>query len=236
MPIMVQVSELSLSDAEGRGIFMDLHFRLNRGEWACLCGRPGLGKSLFLRILMGQCKPDHGQILVDERNILRINPEKLRQLRRRLGVVLEDHASFGNRPLRETLLFKLRALDFSEEDADQRADAVLDLVELNGKADQLPESLGESERELFALALALSHDPVLLLLDEPLQKISSSSEKEKYLEVLERIHLRKRLTTLMTTDSESFADRFPIVCYDLMDGKMQVRQMSAPSSDQGESE
>ena len=201
MPIMVQVSELSLSDTEGRGIFKDLHFRLNRGDWACLCAPPGLGKSLFLRMLMGQCRPDHGQILVDERNILRINTEKLRQLRRRMGVVLEDHASFEKRALRETVLFKLRALDFSEEDVNQRADVVLELVELSGKADQTPETLNESERELFALALALSHDPVLLLLDEPLQKISSNKEKEKYLVVLERIHLRKRLTTLMTTAS-----------------------------------
>ncbi|MBI1730656.1 ATP-binding cassette domain-containing protein [Candidatus Acetothermia bacterium] len=236
MPIMVQVSELSLSDAEGRGIFKDLHFRLNRGEWGCLCAPPGLGKSLFLRMLMGQCKPDHGQILVDERNILRINAEKLRQLRRRLGVVLEDHASFGNRVVRETLLFKLRALDFSEEDASQRTDVVLELVELSGKAGQLPQSLSESERELFALALALSHDPVLLLLDEPLQKISSPQEKEKYLNVLVRIHLRKRLTTLMTTAAETFPDRFPILCFDLKDGKMQERQASAPASEQGEPE
>lgn len=223
MAIMIQVSELSLSSVEGQFIFKDLHFRLNRGEWGCIAGQAKSGKTLLLKLLTGQCIPDRGQILVDDRNILRINQEKLRQLRRRLGIALADPVPLGGRSLRECMIFKQRALDETLSDATQRAEQIFEQMGLQKKADELPEALSAVERELFSLGLTLSHDPVLLLLDDPLRAISSATERDRYFEVLERIHLRKRLTTLMTSAPARFPERLPIVYFDLVDGSIQER-------------
>ncbi len=231
MAIMIQVSELSLSNAEGRKIFKDLHFRLNRGEWGCILGRSQPSRTLFLQLLTGECRPDQGQILVDERNILRINPEKLRGLRRRLGILPKNPAPLGDRTLLESLVLRLKALDVPGRDARERAAQALELVGLQEQARQLPKLLGELDKQLFALALALSYDPVLLLLDDPLLALSAHKDQEKFLEILEKIHLRKRLTTLMTSEKMSFSNKFPILLFDLLEGQLRERQPLSPLSE-----
>ena len=219
MPIMIQISELSLSDEEKRPIFQNLSFRLNRGEWASIGGGPDPHKRLLLDLLCGHIRPDRGQILVDERNILRVGSEKLRLLKRRLGLVIRSERCYKRRSLSHYIQFKLRALDVSPDDLEKRARYALDLVGLSEQADQVPEDLGPVDLKLFQLALALSHDPVLLLLDEPLTEIGKDREKERFLDVLEQIHLRKRLTTLMTLGSKDrVPDRFPITRHELLGG------------------
>jgi ABC-type ATPase involved in cell division len=229
MPIMVQISELSLSDSDEKKVFSDLHFRLNRGEWACITGQKGSGKSQILELLTGQIRPDKGQILVDDRNILRISKEKLRLVKQRLGVAI-DPEIFANkrRSLTNTIAFKLRALNTNPDEVQDRVAKLLELVGISDKAESNVEELSSCERQLFGLAIALSHEPVLLLLDDPLSEISNKKEWEKYLGALERIHLRKRLTTLMmTTKNDPIFDRYPIKRHDLVGGRIDVREVEA---------
>ena len=221
MSIIIQISELDAVDPEGKKIFTDLHFRLQRGEWACIAGPPGTGKTLLLEFICGELRPKRGQILVADRNVLRIKPEKWRQLRRRMGIVLRAATPIHRRTLEECVTFKLRALDLPYEEAQPKALEVLDLVELADQAEKCPHELNDVEQQLFRLALTLSHDPVLLLLDDPLRNLSSSKE-EQFLKVLEQVHLRKRLTVLMMAREAQWADRFPVHLYRLEGGSLRA--------------
>lgn len=233
MPIIIQISELDAVDSEGNKILTDLNFQLQRGEWACISGPPGAGKTLLLGLVYGEMRPKRGQILVDDRNVLRIKHEKLRQLRRRMGVLLQDAAPLHRRTLEGCLTFKLRALDLSQEDARLKAIDLLDLVELGDQTEKLPQELDEVEQQLFRLALALSHDPVLLLADDPLQHISSS-KGERFLQALERLHLRKRLSILMTAREAGWAERTPAKLYALEGGRLSALQpMLVASGERG---
>lgn len=232
MPIMVQISELGLSDSEGRQVFSDLHFRLNRGEWACIIGSKGAGKSSLFKLLSGQIRPDRGQILVDDRNVLRVSRDKLRLLRQRLGITVDPKIlNNQRRTLSSTIAFKLNALNFAAEEVGDRTAKVLDLVEIADKAESTLPDLSECERQLFGLAIALCHDPVLLLIDDPLSAISDKKEWRRFLEVLERIHLRKRLTTLMlTSKKDPILDRFPIQRHVLVAGHIDAREVETEVS------
>jgi len=224
MPIMIQISELSLSDEEKRPIFRELNFRLNRGEWASVSGADGEGKRLLLELLCAHVRPDHGQILVDDRNILRISDDKLRLMKRRLGLVLRSEYEYKPRTISDYLEFKLRALDVEPDALEDRAMYALDLVGLAEQGNQTPLDLSPVECKLFELALALSHEPVLLFLDEPLSGFGKDRERDRFLDVLEKIHLRKRLTTLMTTaPKDRVPDRFPVIQYELTGGRLKKR-------------
>jgi len=219
---MVQISELDLFDAEGQTILRDLHFRLNRGEWACIIGQ-GVETSSLLQLICGLLRPKGGQILVDDRNVIRLSPERLRELRRRMGIVLKDEVLPGRGTLQDRLIFKLRALDFPYEEASRRAGEALESVELRERAQCLPCELNGLERQLFKVGLAISHEPVLLLLEEPLEGLTPE-EAERFLEVLKRLQLRKRLTILMTTTTTTKAykmEKYPVRLYELKDGSLQ---------------
>ncbi len=205
MPIMVQISELDVTTPEGRPLFRDLHFRLHRGEWACVVGPPGSGKTTLLKLLWGELRPDHGQILVDDRNVIRLSPARLRELRRRLGIVTAgwELRALARRPPLECVAFKLRALELARdgEEARARAREALQLVGLrdgDGQGRRVRvEHLEPLDRRRLQLALALSTDPVLLLLDDPLRDLDRG-DRERFLGVLREIHLRRRLSVLMT--------------------------------------
>ncbi len=211
MPVMVQIAELAVREGK-RFLFRDLSFRLGRGEWACLVGPPERGRAL-LEVLCGLRRPERGQVLVDDRNVIRLRPEKLRLLHRRLGIVFGELGLRRGTTPEGCIIFKLRALELSAEEAQARAHRALSLVGLGSPPDaEVPEGtpnaqgsnrqrrveeLSPGERRLLQLAVALCDDPVLLLLEEPLEGLSPP-EQRRYLRALEEVFLRRRLTLLMT--------------------------------------
>jgi cell division transport system ATP-binding protein len=223
---MVQISELYLRDAEGRTVFEDLNLRLARGEWAFIIGPAGSGKTELIKLICRELLPQRGQILVDGRNIVRLSPEKLRGLRRRLGVVLKGMPPIVRRTLVGNLIFKLRVLGFGRQDAELRARKSLALVGLEGSAERRPPELSMIEMRLFQLALALSHDPCLLLLDDPFAELELP-ERVRLLKVLEDLYLCGRLSLLVTAEDAELAERAPATILCLRDGRLQ-RLRSAP--------
>ncbi len=226
MAIMVQISELLLRDEERQPIFEDLHFRLHRGEWAIVVGAPGTGKTALLQVICGERRPDRGQILVDDRNINRIQPERLRALRQRIGIVPHEPPSLRRQTLNGALVFLRRALGTNRPDAEMKAQEVLALVELNDLAHRAVDELDEPERQRFHLALTLSHDPVLLLLDDPLGRLDDP-QRRRYLQLLERLHLRRRLSILMTATEAKAVQDAPSSTYRLQSGQLRPLSESA---------
>lgn len=219
MAIMVQISELILRDEDRRPIFEDLHFRLHRGEWANVIGPDGAGKTTLLRLISGELRPDRGQILVDDRNIIRMNSERLRALRGRIGIVPERPPDLRRKTLAGAIVFLCQALGTPRPDAQMKAQEVLRLVELDDLANRAADELDELERQRFHLALTLSHDPVLLLLDDPMAEMDAPQQR-RYLQLLERIHLRRRLSLLMTTSDADAVGDAPAAAYRLQSGRL----------------
>lgn len=223
MPGMVQIADLTVRD-KGKPLLRDLSFRLGRGEWACLLGPPERGRAL-LEVLCGLRRPDRGQVLVDDRNVIRLRPEKLRTLHRRLGIVFGEIGLRRGATPEGCITLKLRALDLSAQEAQARARRALSLVGLcpaNGAKDpgvlrdkRRVEELDAVERRLLQLAVALCDDPVLLLLEDPLRGLPPPGQR-RYLETLEDVFLRRRLTILMTAaDPNPPLRRSPALLYAL---------------------
>lgn len=219
--MLVQVSELRFVTPEGHAIWEDVHLRVEQGELVCLVGPPASGKSLLFKLLCRERAPQRGQILVDDKNITRLKSDRLPALRRRLGIVPQNPKPM-QRTVFEGLVFKLRTLGFASDEAEERTEQILDLLELtqNETADQLISELDAPVQKLFFIALAVCHDPVLLLIDEPFEGLSPAGAQQ-VLDGLKRLHERKRLAILMATRSHTWARRSGARIVYLCDGRTQ---------------
>lgn len=217
--MLVQVSELRFLTPEGQVVLEDVHLRVEHGEWVCIVGPPSSGKSLLLKLLCREREPQRGQILVDDKNITRLRRDRLGELRRRLGIVSQDP-----KPMRRTaldaLVFKLRLLGFAPEEAEERSEKMLELLQLGNAETEncLISELDAPKQKLCFIALAACHDPVLLLIDEPFEGLSDEGA-QRVLDGLTRLYESKRLAILMATRSCLWAQRSGARLVYLHDGR-----------------
>lgn len=204
--IAVQVSELCFVTEEGVAVFEDLSFTLLRDEIKFVVGPTLSGKTLLLKLILRELRPTRGQILVAGRNILRLNRRKLAKLRERIGFVPHPPVVLPRRTVEENLRFKLRALGIKGERAEEGVEKALSLTGLGPLKGLSAYELGEGERRVLAMAVAICNDPVVLLCDEPFRGLAPS-EQDRVMEVLRAIRTGG-IASLVTTDDPRLPQRF----------------------------
>jgi ABC-2 type transport system ATP-binding protein len=136
----------------------DISFSLEAGTVTGFLGPNGAGKTTTLKVLLGLAEPTVGEALVFGRRY-----RELEQPARQVGAVLESNDFHPGRSGRD----HLKMLALAAEIPSSRVDEVLDLVELDDKADRRVRTYSLGMRQRLGLAAALLGDPQLLVLDEP---------------------------------------------------------------------
>jgi len=90
-----------------QAILTNVSFRVTRGQTRVILGPSGSGKSTILRLLMGLWQPDSGSILVNDEDITRVTPERLREIRRAIGIVFQQGALFDSMTVGENVGYTL---------------------------------------------------------------------------------------------------------------------------------
>ncbi len=217
MSVIVQVSELSFLSEDGLKVLDGIHLRVNRGEVVFVTGPAAAGKSVLMGLLATQVAPQRGQILVHGRNIARMSRKKAYELRQRIGYLPRGFTPLNRTPM-ENLMFKLRALGYIREAAEEKALIALEQVGLSSRLSALPEALEAVDWVKVGLALLLSTDPVLLLLDEPFANLDGEGTAEIYT-LLGRLKQRDLTIVLATREIPPMPkDLFRVVR--LVDGRI----------------
>jgi ABC-2 type transport system ATP-binding protein len=140
----------------------DLSFTVAPGDVLGLVGPNGAGKTSTLRALAGILQPSAGTIRIDGIDLVQTPvPAK-----RRLAFIPDEPQLFEYLTVVEHLRFMARLYDV--RDAESRIGPLLEELELDGKRDALPTELSRGMKQKLAIACGLLHDPVALMLDEPL--------------------------------------------------------------------
>ncbi|POH58368.1 amino acid ABC transporter ATP-binding protein [Arthrobacter glacialis] len=143
-----------------RGI--DLH--VPKGTTASVIGPSGSGKSTLLRVMNRLIEPDQGDIFLDDRSVLKDNPD---ELRRRIGMVFQQFNLFPHKTVVQNVslaLSKIRKMP--KDQAHAKALEQLDLVGLKHKADARPGNLSGGQQQRVAIARALAMEPEVMFFDE----------------------------------------------------------------------
>ncbi len=176
-----------------------LDLEIENGELIALLGPSGCGKTTALKILGGFDRPDAGRVLVDDRDITNVPPNK-----RDMGMVFQAYSLFPNMDVRANVAFGLRMRRQDKATRFKRADELLALVGLSETANRYPYQLSGGQQQRVAIARALAIEPTVLLLDEPLSALDALVRAQLRSEI-RALQQRLGITTLFVTHDQSEA-------------------------------
>ena len=160
----IKVADVSFAykEAPNRLILKDVNLEIESGEFVCLLGQSGCGKSTFLRLLAGLETPTSGALTIDSVPIKGASLER--------GVVFQDYGLFPWMSAGENILLALKQ-KYPQKDKKELKTIILDMFEKVG-LDQtvykkLPKELSGGMKQRCAIARSLSVDSPILLMDEP---------------------------------------------------------------------
>lgn len=164
---MIRFSEVFKRYPGGGDALKNVDFRLVAGEMAFLTGHSGAGKSTLLKLITAIERPTRGQVWIGGENISRIKPRKVPYLRRRIGVIFQDHKLLYDRTVYDNIALPLVVAGLNHAEVRRRVRAALDKVGLLGKERSYPLTLSGGEQQRVGIARAVAGKPPLLLADEP---------------------------------------------------------------------
>lgn len=162
-----------------------VNFEVRAGETFVLMGLSGSGKSTLLRCINRLIEPTRGKVFIDGEDILEVNKEKLREIRRKkLGMVFQRFALFPHKSVVDNVAYGLEVQGMEREERLEAARKVLEVVGLKGWEDSLPAQLSGGMQQRVGLARALASDPDILLMDEAFSALDPLIRREMQDELL----------------------------------------------------
>jgi cell division transport system ATP-binding protein len=175
-----------------------------KGEFVFLVGPSGSGKSTFIRLLNKEENPDAGTIWVAGKDIGQLSKWKVPYLRRNIGCIFQDFKLLPNKTVYENVAFALEVIGRPRHVITSQVPAILELVGLAKKMDNLPTELSGGEQQRVSIARAFVNRPLILLADEPTGNLDPTTSVG-IMRLLDRIN-RTGTTVVMATHDRGIVD------------------------------
>ena len=187
-------------------VLHDVSLTVGEGEFVCLLGPTGCGKSTIIHLIAGLERPDRGQILIDGKPVTGPGPSRV--------VVFQDAALFPWLSVLGNVEFGLRMAGVPSPRRRERAMEYLRLVHLSKFVQAYPHQLSGGMKQRVAIARALALQPEILLMDEPFAALDAQTRSVLQNELLEIWELA-RPTILFVThnvrEATGLADRVYVI-------------------------
>ena len=156
----------------------DFSLEIKQGEFVCVIGRSGAGKTTLVKMLIAEERPTKGEIYIGDLNVSSLHYKQIPYLRRQIGVVFQDCKLLPKKTVFENVAFALEVCGESKERIYKVVPQVLSIVGLNDKMDKFPAYLSGGEKQKVSLARALVNRPKILIADEPTGNLDAISTRE----------------------------------------------------------
>jgi len=203
---LIQFTNVSKTYPNGTHALNGVNLKVDKGEFVFVVGHSGAGKSTLIKMLLREETPSKGQVEVNGYNLVTMRRGQIPLFRRGIGVVFQDFRLIPNMSVYDNVAFALRVTDVSSKFIRRRVPYILDLVDLAGKAKNMPEELSGGEQQRVALARALVNNPSLLIADEPTGNIDPQLSYE-IVDLLSEIN-KCGTTVLMVTHEHDLVAEF----------------------------
>jgi len=167
MDKVIIAEKLSLAYSDEETIINGVNFSVDAGSFVFITGASGSGKSTLLKSLYGALKPQQGSLIVGGVEINGVSNKKLNFLRRHIGIVFQDYKLIKEWTIEKNIMLPLIINGYEKNVTQNQVDSLLKHVRLKHQAGKYPLELSGGEQQRVAMARALSHNPILILADEP---------------------------------------------------------------------
>ncbi len=200
----------------------NINLEIKSGEFVSFVGHSGAGKSTILKLLIGEERPDDGEIWIEDIRVDKIKPEYLPYLRRRIGVIFQDFKLLEQRTVFENVSLAMEVAGATKEEISRDVPKLLDLVGMANKEKSYPRELSGGEKQRASIARALSHNPILLIADEPTGNLDKTNAYD-IITLLLKIN-NSGTTVLLATHDQEIVDKLKKRVVTLQNGQVILDQ------------
>jgi len=186
-------------------VVKNVSLAIDAGEFVCLVGKSGCGKTTLLSLLSGLEKPTKGQVFLNGKEINGASEDALALSRREnVGFIFQSFNLIPTLSAWENVALPLFPLKMTNEERGKRATELLAKMELGHRLEHLPSALSGGEKQRVAIARALINNPKIIFADEPTGNLDSSTG-EAIMDILDKLHRDEGVAILMVTHEVELA-------------------------------
>lgn len=195
---MIEVKNITKS-FDGKTILHSVDAQFHAGKTNLIIGQSGSGKTVLMKSIVGLVKPEEGEILYSGRDVIKMNPAQIKELRKEIGMLFQGSALFDYETVLGNVMFPLVMFtNMTQAEMRDRALFCLERVNLKGADKKYPSELSGGMQKRVAIARAIALNPKYLFCDEP---NSGLDPKTSILidELLRDITHEYQITTIINT-------------------------------------
>lgn len=185
---------------------IDINLTIKDGEFTSIIGPSGSGKSTLMHIIGLLDQPSSGQILIDNKDISKLNDNELSSLRNEyVGFVFQQFNLINKLSVIENILIpSIYARSKLAYDPLEKAKYLIKRFGLEGKENSFPNRISGGQQQRVAIARALIMSPRLILADEPTGNLDTKTGAE-ILKLLHELHENEKITVVVVTHDPTIA-------------------------------
>ena len=195
---LVNVEKTYYSKAGDIHALNKTNLHIKEGEIFGIIGLSGAGKSTLVRCINMLERPTAGQVFVNGAEITAMNDAQLRKARQSIGMIFQHFNLLASRTVYDNIAFPLEIQGLSKVEIDKRVRPLLELVQLESRANYYPSQLSGGQKQRVGIARALASNPKVLLCDEATSALDPQTTKS-ILDLLLDINKKMHLTIVMIT-------------------------------------
>lgn len=198
---MINFQNVSKFYGDSSTALEEVNFKVDPGEFVCLVGKSGAGKSTMIKLLVGEEKPSKGRVFFGQYEVNKLDSKELPPFRRHVGVVFQDFKLLPMKNTYENVAFALEVAGRPQAEIRELVPQVLDMVGLGEKLENFPHELSGGEKQRVAIARAMVHRPEVIIADEPTGNLDPFNTWE-IISLLQKINQLGTTLILATHDKE----------------------------------
>ncbi len=187
----------------------DFDLQIQKGEFIVFLGPSGCGKTTALRMIAGLEKVTEGDIILDGRSIINLEPKD-----RHVSMIFQSYAVWPHMKVFDNVAYPLKLRKLPKEQIKQIVERVAKIADIKPYLDRYPSQLSGGQRQRVAVARAIAVEPKLFLMDEPLSNLDAKLRMAMRTD-LKRIHQELKATSIFVTHDQSealsLADRIVVI-------------------------
>jgi D-methionine transport system ATP-binding protein len=176
----------------------DVNLSLEEGKIHGIIGFSGAGKSTLVRCINLLERPTKGKIVLGDTEITSLSEKKLREERKKIGMIFQQFNLFTSRTVFQNIAYPLNHTGLNRKEIRYKVDSLLKLVGLQDKANIYPSQLSGGQKQRVAIARSLANDPKILLSDESTSALDPQTTKS-ILKLLKQLNEKLGITIIVIT-------------------------------------